>query len=234
MINILIVEDKQSEYELLSNYLLQFSQTNNIKFSIKWYINAVDFLENYVTADIIFMDIEMPLLNGMEASVKLRSIDKEVPLIFVTNMAQYAIKGYSVNAVDFLLKPINYARLSSLLKKTLSILCQKNDVEIFIKVSNGVRKIYANSILFVEIIDHLLIYHTEMGQIEVWGKIVDAEKTLPQNQFIKCNRSQIVNLKKIISIENDEIILENSKEKLLISGSKKKAVLNAISKESGR
>ena len=109
MINIIIIEDSQDDYKYLADAIHRYAEQSGEVFSVKHYVSALLFLNEYkADADIIFMDIELPDINGVLASEKLRTRDSDVALVFVTNLAHLAIKGYSVSATDFIVKPINY------------------------------------------------------------------------------------------------------------------------------
>ena len=109
MYNIAIIEDERDAAQLIRSYLDEYSKSSGEQFTVYEFSNAVRFLENYTAKyDIVFMDIELPDMNGMEASRRLRMMDKDVILIFVTNMAQCAVSGYEVEAFSFIVKPATY------------------------------------------------------------------------------------------------------------------------------
>ncbi|MCH5161985.1 MAG: response regulator transcription factor [Clostridiales bacterium] len=233
MLNIAIVDDEQAEFKQIESCFLRFAESNeDDKFNIKWYPDALDFLDDYQSADIVFMDIEMPHLSGIEAAERLRGMGCEIPLVFVTNMAQYALKGYEVNAVDYILKPVNYTRFSSLLKKIIRNVKESGDVGIFIKVPGGTKRLNASEILFVEIRDHLLVYHTLDQKTETWSTLKEAEKTLPEF-FVRCNHGYIVNLKHITAVVDDTIVVADGKANIPISRSKKKEFLAKFNRYTG-
>ena len=120
MWKIAIVEDEPKEAKRLEANLLRFAEENGETFELSHFSNAILFLTNYRPLyDLVFMDIEMPGLNGMEAAFRLRETDPVVKLIFVTNMAHYAAKGYEVAAFRFLIKPVSYQSLSLSMKPAL-------------------------------------------------------------------------------------------------------------------
>lgn len=113
MIHIAIVEDVKAEADLLQGCLEQYRQDNHIVFQLHFFPDADTFLQTDThTFDIVFMDVDMPGRNGIEASRVLRETNKTIVLLFVTNLAQYAIAGYEVDALDYILKPIIIIPLS--------------------------------------------------------------------------------------------------------------------------
>ena len=119
------------------------------------------------------MDIEMPHMDGMEAAHRLREIDEEVCLIFVTNLAQYAIEGYEVRAMDFLVKPVEYDNFSLKLQKALAGRSRMQKKEIVLSSGSGIRRLRLDELYYVEVMDHNLIYHTAGGDFSERGSIKD-------------------------------------------------------------
>lgn len=135
MINIAMVEDSDSDAKVLTSYLGSYFGGEGIEYQISRYENSESFLAECKSGfDIVFMDIELPDGNGMDAAKKFRSIDEDAMIMFVTNMAQFAVNGYEVDAFDFIVKPVKYAafvmkmnrairRLSSIaLKKSILVI----------------------------------------------------------------------------------------------------------------
>lgn len=226
-IHIAIVEDEENAFKTLEGYLLKFADENDIRIEISYFPDSYSYLEKKQVYDLIFLDIEMPGLNGMELAKKIRQNDENAIIVFITNMVQYAIKGYEVNALDYVLKPINYHRLVSLMKRTMRILNQNSNDELVLKTTGGMAKIYMSSIYYLDISDHLLIYHTQQGDFQVWQSLSGAESMLPKENFTRCNHSTIVNLKYVKGTDKDVIIMEGDK-KIPISHSKKKSFLTAL------
>ena len=232
-IRIAIVEDEDKATEDLKNALDRFSKENDVHFLVETFKEGLTFLDDTKPFDLIFMDIEMPHMNGIDVAKKLRRKDEKVALIFVTNMVQYAIKGYEVDAIDYVLKPLKYARLQALMKKTLRIIDKTNEAQLVLKTTGGVRKLYYSSIIYIEICDHLLIYHTDQGDIETWGTISGAEENLPKEEFCRCSHSIIVNFRYIQETKKDTIILKGSEATINISHSKKKDFQTGFNKYLG-
>lgn len=109
IVHIALVEDDVKAAETIQKYLDRYEAENQIKFDVTTFSNAIPLLENYTADyDIIFMDIRMPYMNGMDAAHRLRAIDSKVILIFITSLTQYAVAGYEVEALDYIVKPVNY------------------------------------------------------------------------------------------------------------------------------
>ncbi len=109
MLNIAIVEDNTKDIEVLQAHLEQFSKENQVQVETHIYRDGLDIFDDYRPIyDLILLDIEMKHLDGISTAEKIRKTDRKVLIMFITNLAQYAIRGYEVDALDYVLKPINY------------------------------------------------------------------------------------------------------------------------------
>lgn len=227
---IAIVEDQQDDYDSLKKCLDTFSIKNNVEFKISYFENAVLFLKQYRSDfDIVFMDIDMPTMNGLEAAESLRKIDEEVLLIFITNLVQLAIKGYSVSAFDFVSKPLNYSQFSTLMTKALKKISYKKRKEIIINSNRKNFRIDALSLLYVEVVNHSLIYHTTSNEINSWGSLAKVYEELKTEGFVKINKSIILNLRFVKEVDGFNIILTNG-ETLYLSRLEKKSFLEKFTR----
>ena len=121
MIRIAIVEDDRHDREALKKCLNRYEKENQVKFSVTEFQDGEDIVTDYTASyDLIILDIEMAFLNGMKAAEKIRELDTNVIIIFITNMPQYAIQGYKVNALDYILKPISYFSFSESMVRALA------------------------------------------------------------------------------------------------------------------
>ena len=209
MIKIAIVDDEEKDLTVLKDFLDRYQKEENEVFDIKTFNNGLIFLEGHAreSFDIIFFDIEMPHCNGMQAATKLRETDETASLIFVTNMLRFATQGYDVDAMAFVIKPITYARLSVVLDKVLVRAKRKANDEFVIETPTGKRCVNFSDITHIQIEDHLLVYHMTNGYAESWQSLKDAEKNLPPDIFVKCNKSTMVNLRHIKAIEKNTIVV---------------------------
>lgn len=221
MIRAAIVDDDKQAIEEIASYIKRFCGETGCEITCTGFSDAIGFLERSHSFDVVFLDIEMPLINGMRAAEKLRETNESIALIFVTNTAKYAVNGYSVGAIDYLLKPVRYARFAALMKKTVRLLGTSADTDIMLRTSGGMRRIPLSSVVYVEIREHLLVWHTESGNAETWGSLKEAEKSLPQDAFSRCNHSCVVSLSHVVDITGDRVTLRDGTQ-LAVSHSKKK------------
>ena len=220
MLKIATVEDDANFAAKLKSYIEKYSQKYNINYNCDSYKNGLELLQNKPVYDIIFMDIKMPHLNGMETAKKLREWDKNCALIFVTNMAQYAIKGYEVNALDFILKPLEYYEFEIKLKKAIDYYQKHKNVKINIDLGNMIKRVSIEDIYYIEVMDHLLMYHIKDDIFETYGKLKQIEKQFQLNNFVRCHQSYLVNLKHVMEVHGDYIIVNT--DKIPVSRRKKK------------
>ena len=230
MINVAIIEDNDSDYNFLSDNIDKYSKEKACEFSISRYVSALKFLSEYkADADIILMDIELPDINGVEASEKLRLIDENVPLVFITNIAHLAIKGYGVSATDFIVKPVNYYKLQVLLTKLIKLINAKSDDMLSVQAGHYLERIRLSDINYIEIEAHKITYHTFTKDVVTYGSMNALEKSLPLDKFYRCYQSYIINLKHVISYDGENITMKNGVI-LPVSRSKRKEIMTRLSK----
>lgn len=226
VVHIAIVEDEAAEREKLKEYLNRYSQENGDGFRISEFSDPTDFLTNYKAIyDLAFMDIQMPFMDGMSAAERLRQVDPSVILVFVTNMSNYAVKGYSVDATDFIVKPIGYPSFSAMMAKVMRLLKAKGDT-IIVKTAEGRMRVDVDSIKYVEVLDHRTCYHTEFGDIFIWSTLTAEEGRLPQERFARCGKYCIVNLRYVDNVSDGKVFVAGSE--IPLSRNKKKAFTDKL------
>lgn len=170
MLKMAVVEDIKEDSDTLCGYVEKFSEETAERIDIRVFGNAVDFLDKYSSGfNIVLMDIDMPMLDGMAASRKLRDIDDDVVLIFVTNLAQYAVEGYEVHAFDFIVKPVSYYSFSIKLRRAIDHLGKSSGVTVQIRTRENFACVPSTEIKYIEVYDHDLVYHTVKGNMTAIG-----------------------------------------------------------------
>ena len=227
MYHVAIVEDEASFAAQLQEYLKKYEEENDVRFKISVFGDGAEILENYQPLyDIILLDIEMPKVNGMKAAEVIRAQDSDVTLMFITNMAQYAIRGYEVGALDFVMKPINYYTFSMKMTRVLKRTKQKAQQDILLTLSDGVKKLNVQQIYYVEVQNRMLYYHTDEGVFAMRGTMQSVEEMLAPYAFAKCNHWYIVNLKHVSEVRKNTAVVAG--HELEVSRRNRTAFLKAL------
>jgi two-component system response regulator LytT len=227
MIQLNLVEDDDAAAALLAAYAARYEQESGAKVSFIRYASGEDFLAHYQPgADVVFLDIELPGINGLAVAKQLRERDQNVALVFVTNMAQYAIKGYEVNALDYVLKPVEYFTFTAKLAKAMSYRRNLMDYTLTIQHKDGASYLQASQLLYIEIRSHSLIYHTLSGDVEGSGSLKMVEAQLGDARFVRCNSCYLVNLRYVSAVVSEDVYL--GKVRLKISRPRRKDFLRRL------
>lgn len=233
MFNIAVVEDENTAADHLSVCIEKYGQNTGEKFNIIRFYDAEEFVNGYKPIyDIVFMDIILPKKNGLDGSKKLRILDKDVVLIFVTNMANYAVKGYEVDALDFIIKPVVYESFAMKMDKAVSVATRRKSFDISIPLEGAIKVISAAKVYFIEVSGHYLIYHTEEGEFKARGTLSGIKTQLEKENFSQCNVCYLVNLKFVTEIKADTVTV--GKKLLKISRARKKDFINMLTNYLGR
>lgn len=208
MLKIMILEDEKDQADKLAQYLSDYrDEHDGFKYTAEIYDRGVSFLEAYkCDADLIFLDIRVPDLAGMEVAKRIRQMDQNVMIVFVTNLTQYAIEGYSVEAFEYILKPIQYASFSAKLSRALRVLSYREpEKTLTFKEKEGGKRISAGAITYIEVSVHNLLFHAGDSAIKQWGTLSKYEALLKSAHFARCHTSYLVNLKYVRSIKKDTV-----------------------------
>lgn len=231
-IAIAVVEDDETYAQQLQDYLGQYSREFDREVRFRRFPNGKAFLEDFSGQyDIILLDISMPEMDGMETARHIRQLDQQVLLLFVTSLAQFAIRGYEVDAIDYILKPISYFAFSQRINRAVERLKKPDKHHLVIHHKEGTRKLQIEQILYVESQGHNLIYHTTEGNYTITGTMKDAEQTLLPFHFFRCNKGYLVALHHVDGIRDGCAIV--GEDLLLISRARKNAFLEALTNQMG-
>jgi len=178
---IAVVDDSIGDAQRIVTYLEQFQAEHDLNFQTKVFYASLDFLEEYDgDYDVIFLDIEMPGSNGLEAAREIRERDQAVGIIFVTSLAQYAIDGYEVQAIDFMVKPVGYYNFSMKLEKAFRFMESHREQDILISNKDGIVRITVSDILYMEKDRDYLLFYTRHGCSRTRGSMKEMKAKLEQ------------------------------------------------------
>ena len=206
MAKIAVVEDNDAMRAQLCGFIAQYAQESGHQLDVTAFSDGAQLVEPYRPGfDIIFLDIEMPELGGMDAAERIRTVDPDVVLVFVTNMAQYAIKGYEVDALDYVLKPVPYFAFSQQLQKALGQLEKRERHYLAVAVDGGMRRLDAAGIYYLESEGHKVHFYTEKEDFVVPGTLKNYEEKLVGRAFARCNSGYLVNLAQVSGVQQDMV-----------------------------
>jgi len=227
LLRIAVVDDDQIAISRLRECLNHYSEEKGVNFNIKVCQNGIDLLVGYRSDyDIIFLDVDMPDINGFQTARRIRELDECVILVFVTNLAQYAIEGYKYHAADYIVKPLKYHTFALKMHMILKHCQTHQQTSIFVKTKNGEVRLTTDSIYYVEIHQHGILYHTETGNFSGYGTLKKVEEMLPREEFYRCNNCYIVNLKYVNQINDSTVRVRD--EELEVSRPRRKGFVEAV------
>lgn len=209
-INVGILENEVNEAKTTALMIDKFFQSIDCEYTFSSFNNSKDFLgSNIDKYDILILDIlldEGDGLNGIQVAQEIRAKNNKVAILFVTKTSQFALDGYKVDAIDYILKPLVYEDFYLKLIKTMNYIRSNVDKEIVIKTSEGLLKLKESDIFYIEVMKHYLTFHTKMGDIVSRGAIKDVEEILSK-KFAKTSKSFIANLNYVSLVKKDEVDL---------------------------
>ncbi|MEO1769894.1 LytR/AlgR family response regulator transcription factor [Candidatus Enterococcus ferrettii] len=203
---IAIVEDDIQQQNCFISLVNRYTAENSLPVSITSFNDGIDIVEKYKgDFDVIYFDVEMPIMDGMTSAKKIRAMDPNVIIVFLTNYVQFAIDGYAVNADDFLLKPLTYFNFSEHFKKIVKKLSNTTDQTITIKTNSGIRKILLEDLIYVECEGHYLYFYTNDQVYSFLGSMKNIESELKPKHFFRCNNCYLVNLKHVKAVDGSTV-----------------------------
>lgn len=228
MVHIAVVEDDINYTKQLTGYIQQYSLENNVPVSTVTFPNGDGITNEYSAKyDMILMDIDMPFMDGFSAAQYIRNMDSEVIIIFITNLTQYATKGYAVEAFDYILKPITYFSFCQYFKRALDRLNRRKQHYLLINLKGGVKKQAVSEIMYIECRSHTLTFYTKDGEYTTHGKMGKLEDELSPYGFYRIHSGFLINLEYVEKYQ-DYFVSINDKM-LPVSRVRKKDFLENLS-----
>lgn len=221
-----IVEDNLEERERLIQLINRYAGEQSVPVTLTVYEDGIQAVDQYrAEFDVIYFDVQMPVMDGMTAAKKIRRLDKNVIIVFITNYVQWAVEGYSVQAFDFMLKPLSPFGFQEHFKKLLRQL-ESHQNSITIKSTDGIRKIALPDLYYVESEGHYLHFHTVDEVIDSIGTMKNTESELREQHFFRCNNGYLVNLNHVKAINGN--LVQVGDDLIQISRPRKKDFMAAL------
>lgn len=228
MIHIAICDDEKEFVAHLMGLLNQYAAETGVEIKITAYYDGMELIEKYdTTLALIFLDIQMRLVNGLQTAKRIRQMDEKVGIIFLTTLTQYGLEGYKYQAANYIIKPMKYVRLKAEMDQWLKR--HRNDDSPSIAITNdtGKYKVFLKSLRYVETFNRNLLLHTEQENIICYKSMKEMEQELLGKGFIRCHTSYIVNLFYVKGVNKLEIELITG-EIIPISQPKRKSFMEKL------
>ena len=233
MYRILVVEDDDHAARRLEDLLERYAGEHELRFSIRREKSAFDLAEAAQEADLVFLDIELPGTDGMKAARELRDSGLDVPIVFVTNLAQYAVEGYAVSALDFIVKPVDYAALTLRMDRAVKAMEARSEQTICIQAKQGLHAVQAKDLIIVETRGHDIVYCLKDGSELLARKALrEAASEPPSPPFLQISSGCIINMAYATDMEDSQIELSDGRA-VYMSRGHRKSCLQALARYLG-
>ena len=227
---IAVCDDVEVERFVLKRQLMSYFQLTGAKAEIREYVSGesllADIEEGYIWPDLIFLDIYMGNLNGMDTARHLRELEVEAPIVFLTASPDYAVESYEVEAAGYLLKPAREQQTHAILQKLLG---EKPRRRIAVKCKRQFRYPYVDEMVYLESDRHTVRIHmTDGSELVTADKLGELEKKIDDARFMRCHQSYLVNMTHIADVEEDFIMSTGACVPIRVRG--RREVLDAYNK----
>jgi DNA-binding LytR/AlgR family response regulator len=228
MVKVGLVEDDPASAQLLRDYLERYAQNAVETFQVESFDSARALLDSYRAGfDVLLLDIQLPGIDGFQAARRIRQVDHQVVIVFVTATPQYALKGYEVDALSYLLKPVSYISFARELDRCLERIKLRRGAWLALHVDTGVVRVATAEIVYLESDKHRVVVHTTTDDITVTGSLKAFATELAERGFQRCNSGYLVNLRHVLGIRANLCLVTGGKQ-LLISRPRRKAFMAAL------
>lgn len=208
MLHIAICDDEKDFVIYLTQLINQYAAETGEEIKVSAFYDGIELTTHYdTTIDLIFLDIQMKLLDGLRAAKRIRQMDERVGIIFLTTLAQCALEGYKYQAANYIVKPMKYARLKAEIEQWRRRSRKLDSPAIVVANDSGKYKIFLNTLHYVETFNRNLLLHTEQEKIICYRSMKDLEQELAPHGFVRCHTSYIVNLYYVKGVNKLEITL---------------------------
>lgn len=216
MLLLAVCDDRPMECVDLARQIEEMLKQSAVDHVIKKYLSGQELLCSKETFDMVFLDIKMPGLSGMDLAKKIREQGKQSLIIFITSASEYVFEAFEVEAFQYLVKPIQYRKLENVLEKALKkIQTDENAGFLLVSADRQTRKILLKDILYIESVGRIAKIHCREGTLETYEQIGVLEDKLSEKAFFRCHKGFLVNLDSVDAFHKTEITLENGETIML-------------------
>ncbi|MBU6120251.1 LytR/AlgR family response regulator transcription factor [Hymenobacter siberiensis] len=237
MLSCLIIDDEQGAIDILSTFI-EKTPFLNLEGTTSSPIEALSIIENQ-TIDLVFLDIHMPQISGLDFMPLIKGRTK---VILTTAYSEFAVKGFELEALDYLLKPIAFERFLKAAQKALNANiepsarwqpAEKEDDYIFVKTESKGKMMKVNfaDIMYIEGMKNYLSINTKEDQVVTLLNIKDLEERLPARQFMRVHKSYIVSINKIKAIDGNQILFTDMKAYVPLGDTYRSAFFEALNQK---
>lgn len=228
MLHIAICDDEKDFVTYLTELVYQYAAETGEEIKVSAFYDGIELIERYdATIDLIFLDIQMKMINGLRTAERIRQMDEKVGIIFLTTLTQYALEGYKYQAADYIVKPMKYVRLKAEMDQWRKRSRKLDSPAIVVANDSGKYKIFLNTLQYVETFNRNLLLHTEQEKIICYRSMKEMEQELAVHGFVRCHTSYIVNLFFVKGVKKLEITLVTG-ETIPISQPKRKQFMEQL------
>lgn len=207
-----IVENETAARDYVQSLIEEWASETGHNLHLTGYASAEEFLFKYEAPDmldIVFLDIMLGSMNGMELARNIRKQDKGLQIVFLTGVQDFVFEGYEIGAVRYLLKPVKKTELNSTLQNCCEKILHRKTEYLAFRYQGESLRIAFSDILFVRVEGHYLQMKTDRETYEWKGSLAQVSESLDKKRFVFVNRSAIVNLEYVVRITREECFLEN-------------------------
>lgn len=228
MYNIGICDDEQAFAEELEEMIRQYARETGTELRVTVFHNGRELTDSdNIQLDLIFLDIRMDVMNGLEAAKRIRARDGKVSIIFLTSLTRYALVGYEYQAVNYIIKPMSYARLKRELDRWMESYRREEKKYILVVNEEGRHRVELGRLHYLETYNRNVKLHTDDGELISYKKMKELEEELKEAQFIRCHSGYLVNPFFVKRVGKLEITLTDGAV-VPISQPKRKAVMEKL------
>lgn len=234
MLRIAVCDDEDSSIRKIVDSIKDYENENNIPLSIDKYYDGEELIRSREMYDLIFLDVEMKILDGIDTAEKIRQVDTGVQIVYVTNHSKYWKTAYKVHAFDFLEKPFDASEISRVITDFITYTKENESLKVSLMVNDGFKVENTNNICYcVYLSRKAVLVSTVLGDYDVYENLTDIYDKLDHEQFYMSYKDTIVNLKYVVGYNSKEkygITMRDGK-KLQLAKRKQKEFYNILAKQ---